>query len=150
DVLGEARVEPGELDLERLGAPALLRGQVGARALELLDGLAQVARPDRVEALGVVRGGVALDDGPEVDVGGEARDELGVLGQDLAERGPRLGRVHRVVEVPDDPEDAAGPLHEALEAPQHVVVSERDRKSTRLNSSHVKISYAVFCLKKKK
>src|SRR5690606_41978560 len=27
--------------------------------------------------------------------------------------------------------------------------SERDRKSTRLNSSHVKISYAVFCLKKK-
>src|SRR5690606_41431619 len=30
-----------------------------------------------------------------------------------------------------------------FEAPQ-------DRKSTRLNSSHVKISYAVFCLKKKK
>src|SRR5207249_8948032 len=26
----------------------------------------------------------------------------------------------------------------------------RDRKSTRLNSSHVSISYAVFCLKKKK
>src|SRR2546421_7222335 len=28
--------------------------------------------------------------------------------------------------------------------------SERDRKSTRLNSSHDQISYAVFCLKKKK
>src|SRR3989442_7015922 len=28
--------------------------------------------------------------------------------------------------------------------------SWRDRKSTRLNSSHVRISYAVFCLKKKK
>src|SRR5207302_9055870 len=28
--------------------------------------------------------------------------------------------------------------------------TSRDRKSTRLNSSHVKISYAVFCLKKKK
>src|SRR5690606_40465117 len=27
---------------------------------------------------------------------------------------------------------------------------DADRKSTRLNSSHVKISYAVFCLKKKK
>src|SRR5690349_23711489 len=27
--------------------------------------------------------------------------------------------------------------------------STRDRKSTRLNSSHVEISYAVFCLKKK-
>src|SRR5690349_22984171 len=30
------------------------------------------------------------------------------------------------------------------------VVRRRDRKSTRLNSSHVEISYAVFCLKKKK
>src|SRR5438874_13811462 len=29
-------------------------------------------------------------------------------------------------------------------------VDDRDRKSTRLNSSHVEISYAVFCLKKKK
>src|SRR5438128_8111468 len=29
-------------------------------------------------------------------------------------------------------------------------VPERDRKSTRLNSSHGSISYAVFCLKKKK
>src|SRR2546430_13646883 len=29
-------------------------------------------------------------------------------------------------------------------------VTERDRKSTRLNSSHSQISYAVFCLKKKK
>src|SRR5690606_41876028 len=28
-----------------------------------------------------------------------------------------------------------------------VLVNELDRKSTRLNSSHVKISYAVFCLK---
>src|SRR5690606_39341597 len=28
--------------------------------------------------------------------------------------------------------------------------TELDRKSTRLNSSHVKISYAVFCLKKKR
>src|SRR5699024_12524710 len=29
------------------------------------------------------------------------------------------------------------------------IASTRDRKSTRLNSSHVSISYAVFCLKKK-
>src|SRR5690625_6521755 len=32
----------------------------------------------------------------------------------------------------------------------HVGVPVGDRKSTRLNSSHVAISYAVFCLKKKK
>src|SRR5690554_7157139 len=32
----------------------------------------------------------------------------------------------------------------------HYTVDRIDRKSTRLNSSHVRISYAVFCLKKKK
>src|SRR5207302_3340863 len=35
-------------------------------------------------------------------------------------------------------------------ASQRRISSALDRKSTRLNSSHVKISYAVFCLKKKK
>src|SRR5688572_31632395 len=39
-------------------------------------------------------------------------------------------------------------VHEVLE---HLGrVRRRDRKSTRLNSSHSQISYAVFCLKKKK
>src|SRR5437868_12533156 len=37
----------------------------------------------------------------------------------------------------------------ALELGFHACV-DPDRKSTRLNSSHVSISYAVFCLKKKK
>src|SRR5437773_6050390 len=32
----------------------------------------------------------------------------------------------------------------------HVLTLRADRKSTRLNSSHITISYAVFCLKKKK
>src|SRR2546430_10358972 len=32
----------------------------------------------------------------------------------------------------------------------HILAFEGDRKSTRLNSSHSQISYAVFCLKKKK
>src|SRR5438874_3273872 len=34
--------------------------------------------------------------------------------------------------------------------PRSRIVFIQDRKSTRLNSSHVEISYAVFCLKKKK
>src|SRR5690606_41584007 len=38
--------------------------------------------------------------------------------------------------------------YEAL-GPRQSRPQRRDRKSTRLNSSHVKISYAVFCLKKK-
>src|SRR5436309_8908840 len=44
------------------------------------------------------------------------------------------------VDVVLDPPDCAGPTASQLRL---------DRKSTRLNSSHVKISYAVFCLKKK-
>src|SRR2546426_8984324 len=34
--------------------------------------------------------------------------------------------------------------------PREAVIRLKDRKSTRLNSSHLVISYAVFCLKKKK
>src|SRR5690606_42033511 len=37
-----------------------------------------------------------------------------------------------------------------VELPREPPQDRLDRKSTRLNSSHVKISYAVFCLKKKK
>src|SRR5690348_17791620 len=38
---------------------------------------------------------------------------------------------------------------ELLSLPHGATHQERDRKSTRLNSSHPSISYAVFCLKKK-
>src|SRR3712207_8667057 len=38
-------------------------------------------------------------------------------------------------------------LHRRLHLPDHC--DDQDRKSTRLNSSHANISYAVFCLKKK-
>src|SRR5207249_8317323 len=50
-------------------------------------------------------------------------------------------------------EQAAAAVEAADAAPPGLgadVVEEEDRKSTRLNSSHVSISYAVFCLKKKK
>src|SRR5438067_5192330 len=49
--------------------------------------------------------------------------------------------------------DRVGPLADdvADDRRMHRHLREhRDRKSTRLNSSHVSISYAVFCLKKKK
>src|SRR5690606_41982957 len=57
--------------------------------------------------------------------------------------------------------DLVGLLEGGLEAAHDLALARRhdvdgleagleDRKSTRLNSSHVKISYAVFCLKKKK
>src|SRR3712207_6852740 len=42
-----------------------------------------------------------------------------------------------------------GPRRSAASAAPHAKEAARDRKSTRLNSSHANISYAVFCLKKK-
>src|SRR5689334_24080319 len=43
-----------------------------------------------------------------------------------------------------------GILPEGMIPPRGTTGVEEDRKSTRLNSSHSSISYAVFCLKKKK
>src|SRR5690348_17560939 len=40
--------------------------------------------------------------------------------------------------------------HVRIRGRRERVLAEEDRKSTRLNSSHPSISYAVFCLKKKK
>src|SRR3712207_8110825 len=57
------------------------------------------------------------------------------------------------------PREAVGSVKGKVEADVHAAVTEVavggrghpvDRKSTRLNSSHANISYAVFCLKKKK
>src|SRR2546427_7846737 len=44
--------------------------------------------------------------------------------------------------------DGASSIHDTAHASMELAPS--DRKSTRLNSSHSQISYAVFCLKKKK
>src|SRR5690606_39442917 len=83
----------------------------------------------RVEHVGELLLGVAdvLVDVPGHRLGGR----LGVAGGDRLEDA-QMGLVHRG-------------------APElGVVDAYGDRKSTRLNSSHVKISYAVFCLKKKR
>src|SRR5438128_9244108 len=48
--------------------------------------------------------------------------------------------------VPLDPDELRGAVRRAL----LLLAAGGDRKSTRLNSSHGSISYAVFCLKKKK
>src|SRR3712207_7815518 len=75
------------------------------------------------------------------------RSEVGVVGQAnafaIAVRGGGHGRYDRATSL-------------ALHHPKRGIwkdcrpASVLDRKSTRLNSSHANISYAVFCLKKKK
>src|SRR3712207_8319186 len=61
----------------------------------------------------------------------------------------RIGREGELIDRHGQVRDAA--QKRGLE-PEGVVErrEEEDRKSTRLNSSHANISYAVFCLKKKK
>src|SRR5699024_11890142 len=55
------------------------------------------------------------------------------------------GSAAQGVETPEDGRERIWPLVAA----EYAEVYDSDRKSTRLNSSHVSISYAVFCLKKK-
>src|SRR3712207_7777752 len=72
-------------------------------------------------------------------------------------KGPRTGAVLREASAFDELADLThcryGDGHlVGVDADQHLHArtSVLDRKSTRLNSSHANISYAVFCLKKKK
>src|SRR5438132_9528315 len=52
--------------------------------------------------------------------------------------------------LPISPRDLLGGAAQRLRPPHAELPALGDRKSTRLNSSHTVISYAVFCLKKKK
>src|SRR3712207_8147785 len=63
----------------------------------------------------------------------------------VADPSAQLARVARLGAEGADAQ--ASHLHAEL---VRVEPAHRDRKSTRLNSSHANISYAVFCLKKKK
>src|SRR5256885_10692734 len=75
----------------------------------------------------------------------------GTLGQEGSFRGPPSGEegrcgARRKRQAPD--QDLVAALH--YPAGFRGAPRPGDRKSTRLNSSHLVISYAVFCLKKKK
>src|SRR5699024_4253096 len=83
---------------------------------------------------------------PDVIASPAARKRARELGIDLSAVQTRdpLGRIR-----PEDVE-AAKAAESKPAAKAAAPAPEKDRKSTRLNSSHVSISYAVFCLKKKK
>src|SRR2546422_1321774 len=98
---------------------------------------------------------------PEIRVtlpdGSEKRVPADSTGADLAKAiGPGLAKAALAVRVNGQVWDLARPLPDGAKVtiltdkdPQALELL-RDRKSTRLNSSHGYISYAVFCLKKKK
>src|SRR5690625_5593100 len=66
-----------------------------------------------------------------------------------------VGKAEAVAQLVEGPVSAMWPATILQHHPHKTVLVDeaaagRDRKSTRLNSSHVASSYAVFCLKKKK
>src|SRR5690606_1669732 len=68
---------------------------------------------------------------------------------DSGERLPRIAPARAGVDLEWSRDGWRARLGAVRVAKQDEVAPRRDRKSTRLNSSHVKNSYAVFCLKKK-
>src|SRR5699024_2915892 len=102
-------------------------GVVGARDRAMLACLALVS------VLFFVQSCLAVVD---ADAAWGGHRQPGARGRVLRRRGARAGRVVVVGGV------GRG------ESGRRVVRGNEDRKSTRLNSSHVSISYAVFCLQK--
>src|SRR5690606_40219159 len=103
------------------------------------EALVSGVRPARETATAVVLEGRALR---KVYVGGDG-GELTVL--DGVEIRVAPGEVVAIVGASGAGKSTLLHLLGCLDRP----TSGEDRKSTRLNSSHVKTSYAVFCLKKK-
>src|SRR3712207_8579032 len=68
--------------------------------------------------------------------------------QPAEQDGQERGGADRAAHLPEEGHRGGGHAH--LPRGDGVLDGEEDRKSTRLNSSHANISYAVFCLKKKK
>src|SRR5207253_4915781 len=75
-------------------------------------------------------------------------DHLGVVSRPSS-LAPEASRSGRASEHLPDPRLVRRARHRSLQRQLHGrLFDDQDRKSTRLNSSHVAISYAVFCLKK--
>src|SRR2546430_9852140 len=109
---------------------------------------------EHLETLFGLRGKVALVTGASSGLGVEFAQGLAMAGADVAVVARRHERLQAVVTqleafgvralaVPTD-------LREEVQIDAALQQVQEDRKSTRLNSSHSQISYAVFCLKKKK
>src|SRR5256885_8799773 len=79
------------------------------------------------------------------------RSDRAVPGEGVGHPGHRGDTAHPAVELPDDRDgdDQLGQAGGEGGGDDGRREAGRDRKSTRLNSSHLVISYAVFCLKKK-
>src|SRR5690606_28798702 len=108
---------------ERLGAAHASRADVQLRLIVQLE----LLELERAAQLGFEHEAVVRD-----------AAHLGRV-EAVASAGGFLRRAHRDLRAPEQGFERSAIVRKEADA---------DRKSTRLNSSHVKISYAVFCLKK--
>src|SRR2546430_6947039 len=150
---GTGRADPAaEVDLVDV---ALVGGETGRRQRRRERGFAVLCRTPYLTLVGrVERGGIHRLHASVVlvGVGVNRLDLLGRLGNSVLGVAVRVANEGlRRVEAGLEPLRDRGARDFGILAfvPDHWQRIERDRKSTRLNSSHSQISYAVFCLKKK-
>src|SRR5438874_6054400 len=153
----------------RQGAAELAREHRGARVQVRLEDRHQASRrqrargPERSRDLAWRVGVVVVDQRTRARAAEQleapararerrkSRDRALLLGARNASRLESRGRVQRVVLARNAQAHlGASPAEARPLRIEHRARLLIDRKSTRLNSSHVEISYAVFCLKKKK
>src|SRR5579871_4748212 len=127
---------------------AAMSGRIAERpddVAELDDRARPAMRQDQRECAGFRGTDVQEMDVRAIDGGRELRERVQprLLGTPVVAAAPVGGQLLHIVQ-----RDAILPTN----AGQFIrpAGAGQDRKSTRLNSSHVEISYAVFCLKKKK
>src|SRR5688500_14997049 len=127
-------------DVDQLGGPQLHLDHVGVDLV-----LEMAIEDERRYGDGDAEGGV-------VQRNGDAVRELLRIGAGRRLRAEDLDHADHRAEQAEQRRgggDRAQRGQEALELVRHAAPRLLDRKSTRLNSSHLVISYAVFCLKKK-
>src|SRR6266498_4567569 len=147
---GRARVELRFDDPSQTPDVGLLLVAELADRLDLVGTLDRHIGPVKQRRRGVGGGVLVMALAESMLVGGDFLCDLDTLRADVA------GAALRTIACPPAPTTAAGLARRfgpaqlgGIEAGLAAVTAQ-DRKSTRLNSSHVRISYAVFCLKKKK
>src|SRR3712207_8962270 len=79
-----------------------------------------------------------------------SHDEEGQHADQPGQPQPGVDRRHRAAAVERPERQQVEEVQEEARVARRLEELRVDRKSTRLNSSHANISYAVFCLKKKK
>src|SRR5256885_1407675 len=103
------------------------------------------------QSTGVIREGAQAEEG-EVSGGLEATESLAQVSRRVSEDGTEAAQASSTASdvANRNRQQIRGAIERLVALKAFVGESSADRKSTRLNSSHLVISYAVFCLKKKK